>query len=806
MAADESSSSDLGEYSYLPILFKHLRRILDDNIEYFERDTSKAVYKKFYDGFKMITTTVHTMEEVVQVIAKAAPLYDFSIDIKGNGYRSLITIVEHSIRSVTDLAAYCQTHRDRFYFRWHHYSMEVEAFANLFCRIAELLELAKSLINDNVPNHLFHEHYDSDLLIAAEQLDRECFYGRTLGFQFPSGMSGFLQVVCVAMASFAEGYLKHKTYSLSQATVSILNSGKYTVNPEMRAKQVAEVTQNMKVDFCKAFWNLTETYGIQHVPLFIGSALKVNRVFFIPPESFEVKRLNGETVSIVPPCSWSCLAPVQVRLLSYAWRKGQSKDGTIHQGQVPKPKSDGLLVHIHGGGFVAQSSKSHEMYLRSWAKELEVPILSIDYSLSPEAPFPRALEECFFVYAWCLNNFDQLGTTGKFLCLAGDSAGGNLSVSLSMRASEYGIRVPDSILAVYSCFNAQWIPSPSRLLAIMDPLLPMGVLAGCLGAYAGLGKSPFDELSENVENAKSTSDLAGQSVEVESKDSRYKDSAGSFHTCLGSQESSVSHGAPVSNSDAVVSSGIPEHMPFQNGLVLGHVNSSLLNEDCKPSKHGGEPSTLGQELGYESGLKCQENSLDPHSRSQSEDSVQSRSMSPQGRKHGTGHETDHIAVHYHSDVEGCHVVNVAEEPGSSNGKLLLFPVESPTDDGEEDGMKDVPSGMTTALSQVYLPITKNPYMSPVLAPDELLKSLPPIDLVACSLDPLFDDSVEFAKRLYSLNNDVELYILDGLPHGFLGFHLVSQEAREGNNLCIVCLKRTLTGKRTKVNAEKPPVY
>ena len=63
------------------------------------------------------------------------------------------------------------------------------------------------------------------------------------------------------------------------------------------------------------------------------------------------------------------------------------------------------------------------MYLRSWAKELCVPILSIDYSLAPEAPFPRALEECFFVYAWCLNNFHNLGTTGKFVCVAGDSAG-----------------------------------------------------------------------------------------------------------------------------------------------------------------------------------------------------------------------------------------------------------------------------------------------------------------------------------------------------------------------------------------------
>lgn len=101
-------------------------------------------------------------------------------------------------------------------------------------------------------------------------------------------MSGFLQVVCVAMASFAEGYLKHKTYSLSQATVSILNSGKYTVNPEMRAKQVAEVTQNMKVDFCKAFWNLTETYGIQVTQLLNLILLFINK-FILQICSLEVE-------------------------------------------------------------------------------------------------------------------------------------------------------------------------------------------------------------------------------------------------------------------------------------------------------------------------------------------------------------------------------------------------------------------------------------------------------------------------------------------------------------------------------------
>ena len=70
-------------------------------------------------------------------------------------------------------------------------------------------------------------------------------------------------MVCVAMASFAEGYHKHKTNSVALATISFLNSGKYTVNPEMRAKQIVDVTQKTNMDFCKAFWSLTEGFGIQ---------------------------------------------------------------------------------------------------------------------------------------------------------------------------------------------------------------------------------------------------------------------------------------------------------------------------------------------------------------------------------------------------------------------------------------------------------------------------------------------------------------------------------------------------------------
>lgn len=102
--------------------------------------------------------------------------------------------------------------------------------------------------------------------------------------------------------------------------------------------------------------------------------------------------------------------PVQVRLISYHVREGML--GTKYKSPL-EPPSKGLIIHCHGGGFVAQSSKSHEGYLRDWAKHLNVPILSIDYSLAPEAPFPRALEEVFYAYCWVLKNHNFLGSTGK---------------------------------------------------------------------------------------------------------------------------------------------------------------------------------------------------------------------------------------------------------------------------------------------------------------------------------------------------------------------------------------------------------
>ena len=50
-----------------------------------------------------------------------------------------------------------------------------------------------------------------------------------------------------------------------------------------------------------------------------------------------------------------------------------------------------------------------QVYLRHWAKALDVPIFCVDYSLAPDDPFPRQLEEVFYAYCWAIKNARLLG-------------------------------------------------------------------------------------------------------------------------------------------------------------------------------------------------------------------------------------------------------------------------------------------------------------------------------------------------------------------------------------------------------------
>eukprot|EP01028_Stygiella_incarcerata_P013134 TRINITY_DN814_c0_g2_i1.p1 TRINITY_DN814_c0_g2~~TRINITY_DN814_c0_g2_i1.p1 ORF type:complete len:809 (-),score=214.35 TRINITY_DN814_c0_g2_i1:151-2577(-) len=146
------------------------------------------------------------------------------------------------------------------------------------------------------------------------------------------------------------------------------------------------------------------------------------------------------------------------------------------------------IVHFHGGGFISGSSFSHEGYLRLWASESNVPVISVDYPLAPENPYPIPLEACYSAYRWIVHHCSELGIKGDRILLAGDSAGANLVCAVTLRCIADGFRVPDGLLLLYPVLYMGSLPSISRMLTMIDPLVYHSFLIQCQEAYVGKDK------------------------------------------------------------------------------------------------------------------------------------------------------------------------------------------------------------------------------------------------------------------------------------------------------------------------------
>lgn len=136
--------------------------------------------------------------------------------------------------------------------------------------------------------------------------------------------------------------------------------------------------------------------------------------YSLPPKTL---RLGLEQLCRVFPMQ----PDVQVRSL----RLGQLNAEELK----PQKQSTQLIFHIHGGVFFLGSLKTHRAFLSQIAARTQMQVLHVDYPLSPEHPFPEAVEALFAVY---LNLLEQ-GIQAKDIILSGDSCGANLAVALAVK-------------------------------------------------------------------------------------------------------------------------------------------------------------------------------------------------------------------------------------------------------------------------------------------------------------------------------------------------------------------------------------
>uniref|UniRef100_A0A6Q2WYK7 Hormone-sensitive lipase n=1 Tax=Esox lucius TaxID=8010 RepID=A0A6Q2WYK7_ESOLU len=682
---DEDRNMNLDAVMDTKSLFAALYSVCEENATFFSGGPNGPqgdAALRMVDTMMLIQEHAHSLEPVVSGFAAVYHHFDFDPHIPANGYRSLVKVVRCCILHIIHKGRYITTNRRSIFFRAAHNAREMEAYCSALCQLRALLYLAQRLLHDNSHGNLFfHEESGLSQSFVREysSMHKGCFYGRCLGFQFTPAIRPCLQTIAIGLVAFGENYRPHQS-GIGVAASSFFTSGKYAIDPELRGAEFERITQNLDVHFWKAFWNITETEVLSGLASMTSTQVKVNRAISVPPVPFDLPLVADPhlTVTIAVPSAHTGPGPVQMRLISYELREGQDSEAllslsrseggavSLSLGMKTKrsPPSRWLVVHYHGGGFVAQTSKSHEPYLKSWSQELGVPILSVDYSLAPEAPFPRALEECFYAYCWAIKNHQLLGWTGENVCLAGDSAGGNLCITTSMRAASHGVRMPDGVVAAYPAILLTAYASPSRLLTLFDPLLPLSVLTRCLSAYAG------------------------EEAQAEKRDT---------------------------------------------ASLLTHIKQGASN--------------------------WIHSLLDPT------------------RASGFSLRKEPLKSHTCQDL-ASHANSTPASPSSAHDHPREFPL----------GFEPLRSEKLAEMKLATSPVVRNPYMSPLLAPDNMLRGLPPIHLVACALDPMLDDSVMFAKRLRNVNQPVTLCVVDDLPHGFLSLSQLSRETREAANVCVNRIK------------------
>ena len=112
--------------------------------------------------------------------------------------------------------------------------------------------------------------------------------------------------------------------------------------------------------------------------------------------------------------------------------------------RVYRPATDGprgplpVFVFAHGGGFVFCDLDSHDGLCRSFANSIPAVVVSVDYRLAPEHPWPAAAEDVYTVTQWAAAHAAELGGDPAKLVVGGDSAGGNLSAVTALMTRDRG--------------------------------------------------------------------------------------------------------------------------------------------------------------------------------------------------------------------------------------------------------------------------------------------------------------------------------------------------------------------------------
>jgi monoterpene epsilon-lactone hydrolase len=134
--------------------------------------------------------------------------------------------------------------------------------------------------------------------------------------------------------------------------------------------------------------------------------------------------------------------------------------------------TDRVLQYVHGGGYMIGAAKYYRNLTGHLAKALGCRVLNVDYRLAPEQPHPAAVDDSTAAYKWLL---DQ-GIDPKHIAIAGDSAGGGLTMATLLNIKKQGLPMPAAAMPISPWIDMECTGESMSTRATVDLLVSSGML------------------------------------------------------------------------------------------------------------------------------------------------------------------------------------------------------------------------------------------------------------------------------------------------------------------------------------------
>jgi len=167
---------------------------------------------------------------------------------------------------------------------------------------------------------------------------------------------------------------------------------------------------------------------------------------------------------------------------------------------VPDIDDDRAVLYLHGGGYVIGSPVTHRELAGRLSRACGARVLLADYRLAPEHPFPAAVDDAVASYRWLLDT----GYAPSGIVVAGDSAGGGLTVATLVALRDAGLPLPAAGVCLSPWVDLEGLGESMTARAHLDPIVQKEGLVNMAQMYVGEGGDPRTPLAAPL-----YADLAG---------------------------------------------------------------------------------------------------------------------------------------------------------------------------------------------------------------------------------------------------------------------------------------------------------